>query len=92
MYIFSDNYKLCALLTYKCFFALIFSLTVFSHTAFHCLCIFNFSPCFFFLLAKHPKHLSKNVYIFFVNAFQCIQSSVFSPLTCMKLLYLLIMQ
>lgn len=54
MYIFSSKYKLYALL-YTCkwfffslFFALLFSLwQYFSHTAVHCLFIFNFSPSFF---------------------------------------------
>lgn len=81
VYIFSSKYKLYALLTFKCFVALLFSLWqyFFSHTAFHSLFIFNFSPfIFYFFFGKTPKYLSKYVYICFVYAFSVHQVFCFS--------------
>lgn len=53
--------------------------SIFSHTAFHSLFIFNFSPFnFFFFFGKTPKYLSKYVYICFVYAFSVHQVFCFS--------------
>lgn len=85
MYIFSDKYKLRALLTFKCFIALLFSLTVFSHTAFHCLLIFNFSPqvVFFNFFGRTSKYISICVHMFCICIFQfSLPRHVWSCCTC----------
>lgn len=79
MYIFSNKYKLYALLTYKCFVALLFLfVTVFSHTAFHCLFIFNFFPLLSFFFGQKLSNTFQNVYICFVYAFSVHQVLCFS--------------
>lgn len=79
MYIFSNKYKLYALLTYKCFVALLFSLWQYFLTRHSTVCLYLiFSPSSVFGKITFPKYLSKYVYICFVYAFSVHQVFCFS--------------
>lgn len=78
MYIFSSKYKLYALLTYKCFVALLFSLWQYFLTRHSTLCLYLIFPLHFIFFGKTPKYLSKYVYICFVYAFSVHQVFCFS--------------
>lgn len=79
MYIFSNKYKLYALLTYKCFVALLFSLWQYFLSRHSTVCLYLIFPlnCFFFLAKLPNTFQSMCTYVLYMR-FQCIKSFVFS--------------
>lgn len=93
MYIFSSKYKLYALLTYKCFVALLFSLWQYFLTRHSTLCLYLIFPLSFYFFWQNSQIPFKVcVHMFCICVFSASSLLFFSPQTCMKLSYLLIMQ
>lgn len=91
MYIFSSKYKLYALWTYKCFVALLSSLWQYFLTWHSTVCLYLIFPSFvFWQNSQNPFKIC--VHMFCICVFSASNLLFFSPKTCMKLSYLLIIQ